>query len=123
MKLGKVSDTILSRSVLKPLNTVRGQKVTRMDIGQDVSEVDIREQGVDKTLLSATACGYMPLIKAVNNIYAAGGTPIAASDCIVMPEQGKGNPYKGSNRRTYKTGGGYRSANSRRAYNSQRFGQ
>lgn len=24
MKLGKVSDTILSRSVLKPLNTVRG---------------------------------------------------------------------------------------------------
>ena len=35
MKLGKVSDTILSRSVLKPLNTVRGQKVTRMDIGQD----------------------------------------------------------------------------------------
>ena len=57
MKLGKVSDTILSRSVLKPLNTVRGQKVTRMDIGQDVSEVDIREQGVDKTLLSATACG------------------------------------------------------------------
>lgn len=89
MKLGKVSDTILSRSVLKPLNTVRGQKVTRMDIGQDVSEVDIREQGVDKTLLSATACGYMPLIKAVNNIYAAGGTPIAASDCIVMPEQAR----------------------------------
>ena len=30
MKLGKVSDTILSRSVLKPLNTVRGQKGTRM---------------------------------------------------------------------------------------------
>ena len=117
MKLGKVSDTILSRSVLKPLNTVRGQKVTRMDIGQDVSEVDIREQGVDKTLLSATACGYMPLIKAVNNIYAAGGTPIAASDCIVMPEQAR------EIRRTYKTGGGYRSANSRRAYNSQRFGQ
>lgn len=65
----------------------------------------------------------MPLIKAVNNIYAAGGTPIAASDCIVMPEQAMGNPYKGSNRRTYKTGGGYRSANSRRAYNSQCFGQ
>ena len=55
MKLGKVSDTILSRSVLKPLNTVRGQKVTRMDIGQDVSEVDIREQGVDKTLLDSLA--------------------------------------------------------------------
>ena len=97
MKLGKVSDTILSRSVLKPLNTVRGQKVTRMDIGQDVSEVDIREHGVDKTLLSATACGYA--------------------------RAGKGNPYKGSNRRTYKTGGSYRSANSRRAYNSQCFGQ
>ena len=55
MKLGKVSDTILSRSVLKPLNTVRGQKVTRMDIGQDVSEVDIREQGVDKTCLLYTS--------------------------------------------------------------------
>ena len=117
MKLGKVSDTILSRSVLKPLNTVRGQKVTRMDIGQDVSEVDIREHGVDKTLLSATACGYMPLIKAVNNIYAAGGTLHSYA------RAGKGNPYKGSNRRTYKTGGSYRSANSRRAYNSQCFGQ
>lgn len=63
MKLGKVSDTILSRSVLKPLNTVRGQKVTRMDIGQDVSEVDIREQGVDKTLLSATPVDICLLLK------------------------------------------------------------
>ena len=47
MKLGKVSDTILSRSVLKPLNTVRGQKDTRMEIGQDVSEEEFREHGVD----------------------------------------------------------------------------
>lgn len=35
MKTGKVSDTILSRSVLKPVNTVRGKYVKRLDIGQD----------------------------------------------------------------------------------------
>ena len=32
MKTGKVSDTILSRSVLKPVNTVRGKYVKRLDI-------------------------------------------------------------------------------------------
>ena len=33
MKTGKVSDTILSRSVLKPVNTVRGKYVKRLDTG------------------------------------------------------------------------------------------
>ena len=41
MKTGKVSDTILSRSVLKPVNTVRGKYVKRLDIGQDAGEVQL----------------------------------------------------------------------------------
>lgn len=41
MKTGKVSDTILSRAVLKPVNAVRGRNITRIDIGQDAGEVKL----------------------------------------------------------------------------------
>ena len=94
MKTGKVSDTILSRSVLKPVNTVRGKYVKRLDIGQDAGEVQLScQEDVPKdckdTLLMATASGYMPVIKAVNNIYAAGGVPVGISNCIVMDERSR----------------------------------
>ena len=94
MKTGKVSDTILSRSVLKPVNTVRGKYVKRLDIGQDAGEVQLACQAdissdCRDTLLMATASGYMPVIKAVNNIYAAGGVPVGLSDCIVMDKDSR----------------------------------
>ena len=94
MKTGKVSDTILSRSVLKPVNTVRGKYVKRLDIGQDAGEVQLACQAdissdCRDTLLMATASGYMPVIKAVNNIYAAGGVPVGFSDCIVMDKDSR----------------------------------
>ena len=98
MKTGKVSDTILSRSVLKPVNTVRGKYVKRLDIGQDAGEVQLACQAdissdCRDTLLMATASGYMPVIKAVNNIYAAGGVPVGLSDCIVMDKDSKISDY------------------------------
>ena len=87
MKTGKVSDTILSRAVLKPVNAVRGRNITRIDIGQDAGEVKLisgvieaceaENSEADINLLTSTESGYMPLIKAVNNIYAAGGVPVA----------------------------------------------
>ena len=114
MRTGKVSDTILSRSVLKPVNIVRGKLITRLDIGQDAGEVLIQQETLSYnnvennngdysdgcgsvtqhekndtgqlSLLTSTACGYMPLIKAVNNIYAAGGVVAGVSDCIIMDE-------------------------------------
>ncbi len=120
MRTGKVSDTILSRSVLKPVNIVRGKLVKRLDIGQDAGEVLIQQAPVlynnetddngdypdgcksvikhekidigecgQLSLLTSTACGYMPLIKAVNNIYAAGGIPVGVSDCIIMDEKSR----------------------------------
>lgn len=116
MKRGKVSDTILSRSVLKPVNTVRGKQVERLDIGQDAGEVRITDMNlgfgnfdnlldnniinnasnftnnpsdISIGILTSTACGYMPLVKAVNNIYAAGGIPVGVSDCIIMDEHSR----------------------------------
>ena len=99
MKTGKVSDTILSRAVLKPVNAVRGRNITRIDIGQDAGEVKLisgvieaceaENSEADINLLTSTASGYMPLIKAVNNIYAAGGVPVVASDCIIMSDKAR----------------------------------
>lgn len=99
MKTGKVSDTILSRAVLKPVNAVRGRNITRIDIGQDAGEVKLisgvieaceaENSEADINLLTSTESGYMPLIKAVNNIYAAGGVPVVASDCIIMSDKAR----------------------------------
>ena len=65
MKTGKVSDTILSRAVLKPVNAVRGRNITRIDIGQDAGEVKLisgvieaceaENSEADNNLLTSTA--------------------------------------------------------------------
>ena len=73
MKRGKVSDTILDRSVLKLLG--RRGNTSKPAYGQDAAH--IHSQGWDT--LAAAATGSLAVYRAVNNISAAGG----AADCIM----------------------------------------
>ena len=73
MKRGKVSDTILGRSVFKLLGK-RGN-ISKPAYGQDAAH--IHSQGWDT--LAAAATGSLAVYRAVNNISAAGG----AADCIM----------------------------------------
>ena len=73
MKRGKVSDTILDRSVFKLLG--RRGNTSKPAYGQDAAH--IHSQGWDT--LAAAATGSLAVYRAVNNISAAGG----AADCIM----------------------------------------
>ena len=73
MKRGKVSDTILDRSVFKLLG--RRGNTSKPAYGQDAAH--IHNQGWDT--LAAAATGSLAVYRAVNNISAAGG----AADCIM----------------------------------------
>ena len=73
MKRGKVSDTILDRSVFKLL--CRRGNTSKPAYGQDAAH--IHNQGWDT--LAAAATGSLAVYRAVNNISAAGG----AADCIM----------------------------------------
>ena len=74
MKRGKVSDTILDRSVFKLLG--RRGNTSKPAYGQDAAH--IHNQGWDT--LAAAATGSLAVYRAVNNISAAGGAAGAGAD-------------------------------------------
>lgn len=86
MKSGKVSDTILSRSVFKLLRRRGEQKLEKPYLGQDASRFTV---GDSNAALSSVACGYMAVYRAVNNIYAAGGRPVGILDCVILNEKAR----------------------------------
>ncbi|MDO5383179.1 MAG: AIR synthase related protein [Eubacteriales bacterium] len=86
MKLGKVSDTILSRSVFKLIRKRVGQKLEKPYLGQDASGFAAGDSNI---ALSSVACGYMAVYRAVNNIYAAGGCPVGILDCVILNDKAR----------------------------------
>ena len=83
MKRGKVSDTILGRSVFKLIGR-RGNTV-KPAYGQDAAH--IHSQGQDA--LASAATGSLAVYRAVNNISAAGGTADCIIDTIMIDEKSR----------------------------------
>lgn len=98
MKIGKVSDTILKRSVININDSHNDSVVAGAGIAKDVSCIDAG----DKYVLSATAlsdckrvsAAGFAVLRAANNIYAWGGKPVSVSTSIVMPEKYSENKLK-----------------------------
>lgn len=83
MKKGKISDTILGRSVFKLLGK-RGNTV-KPAYGQDAAH--IYNQGND--VLVSVAAGEMAVYRAVNNISAAGGVADCIMDTVIIDEKSR----------------------------------
>lgn len=83
MKKGKISDTILGRSVFKLLGK-RGNTV-KPAYGQDAAHID--SQG--RAVLAAAATGDWAVYRAANNISAAGGVTDCIIDTIVIDEKSR----------------------------------
>jgi hydrogenase expression/formation protein HypE len=83
MKIGKVSNAVLNRSVLKYTEKGRGDILASYPgVGNDAS-VFKAQKG---QLVVSTDCGIEPVYTAANNIYARGGKPCAAQLCVILPE-------------------------------------
>lgn len=91
MKNNKISESVLNRSVLKLITQKNRQVVIGGAVGHDCSVIDAG----DKYILTSTECAltgerlapYFAVIRAVNNIAACGGTPVAASAAFILPEE------------------------------------
>lgn len=89
MNHGKVSNAILKRSVLKQIKK-REEYALKPQIGVDCAYISLQKKGMPQ-VLSATACAagdvniQKPVWRAVNNIYAGGGIPVAAQCSVLLP--------------------------------------
>ena len=84
MSSGKVSNSVLKRSVLKQIKK-RNDKVQKPAIGVDCGIIDVED--TSKRIVVSQSCGRLPVYRAVNNIYANGGIPEAVECCVIMPEE------------------------------------
>lgn len=89
MNPGKVSNAILKRSVLKQIKK-REEYAAKPSIGTDCAYISLTKKG-EPSVVSATACAAGDIAlqgvvwKAVNNIYAGGGIPVAAQCAVMLP--------------------------------------
>lgn len=85
MRLGKVKNTILERSVFKLIHQRGLPNTCKPQLGQDAGRL---EDGKN-AMLSSMACNYMPVFRAVNNIYAAGGYAAGIQVGVVLGEKAR----------------------------------
>lgn len=84
MKIGKISNTILKRTVLKTISGLYNAYVPEKNkIGLDANKIYIDNQDF---VLMATDCGIEPVYTVANNICARGGRPVCIQCSIVLPQ-------------------------------------
>lgn len=93
MKNGKISESILKRSVLKQLHTNNEKIVMKSKVGEDAAVIDVSE---DKNMITATSVmifdvndvtmkAALVVNRAVNNVAASGGKPVGIEIAILVP--------------------------------------
>lgn len=100
MKTGKISESILKRSVLKQIKTHREEIIKGAGIGEDCAFLSYIDEGmaekksVQTPMLGTSTqtmtlpikkVGYLAVMAAANNLAASGVTPISASISITLP--------------------------------------
>lgn len=84
MKIGKISNTILKRTVLKTISGLYNAYVPEKNkVGLDANKIDIDKQDF---VLMATDCGIEPVYTVANNICARGGKPVCIQCSIILPQ-------------------------------------
>lgn len=96
MRVGKVSDSILKRSVLKQIRTKRDEIIKGAGVGEDCAFFSCAE-GIFTTCVSEAAVAEVTdmgrlMTKATNNLAASMSEPIAVLLTIVLPESAE-EPY------------------------------
>lgn len=81
MHPGKVSNSILKRSVFKLLKSKNKMVESKPAMGLDCAHIHT----CGKNILSCVTYGNFPVYKAVNNICSCGGIPVAVQCAVLMP--------------------------------------
>lgn len=90
MKQGKVSDSVLKRSVLKKLKTNREEVIFGAALGEDCAVLSFKEEeayvtGTDSVTCMGKASGAVAVCVAANDLAASGAEPIAVLVSALFP--------------------------------------
>ncbi len=99
MKVGKVSETALKRSVFQQLKTKREEVLFGAAIGEDCAAVkfspsELAAVASDPTVGTEKELAALAVYKAVNNIAAAGAEPVGVTVSVLFPEEYKESRMK-----------------------------
>ena len=91
MNIGKVSENVLNRSILKNITVRRSEIPAGMKVGEDCAVLSLKEG--EKTLVSAASYTedglrnvFGCIVRAANGIWAKGGTPYGILAQVTLPE-------------------------------------
>ena len=89
MKIGKISNTILNRSVFKNINCKNIYKESRLKagLGASVFKKDAFRGG--NRIVMVTESGIEPVIRAYNAVWAKGAVPKAVQVSVILPEKAR----------------------------------
>lgn len=92
MKVGKVPENVLKRSVFKQLNTKREEVILGAGVGEDCAAMQLKEDEVfvistDPITGTAQDIGELAIQITVNDLASAGAEPVGVMLTILLPEQ------------------------------------
>lgn len=91
MRLGKLSDSILKRTVLKQIKNRRGEVLSGAGIGEDCAILRIEGEMVATCVEEYTVDSGRDMLRAIyksaNNLATAGAEPVAVMLSIILPER------------------------------------
>ena len=91
MKIGKVSETILKRSILKQIHTTREEVLLGAGAGGDCAAVQLAPDeafviSADPVTVTAEDMGTLAIQRTVNNLASSGAEPVGVMLTILLPE-------------------------------------
>lgn len=91
MKIGKVSESVLKRSILRQLHTKRTEIVSGAGVGADcaifsLSDAERQVSCMQETVVTELSDVSRILEKCANNLAVSGATPIAAMITLLLPD-------------------------------------
>ena len=91
MKIGKIPESVLKRSVLKQIQTKREEVLIGADVGEDCAILTFQEEAVAVSVDPVTGAqsdvSRLAVQTAVNNVASAGAEPVAVMLSALLPVQ------------------------------------
>lgn len=99
MKIGKIPETVLKRSVFKQMHKRQKEVLTKPGIGHDycgieASEADVIIMAAEPVSGAFDDIGIIAVPMAVNNLVCSGARPIGIMQTILLPEDAKESDLK-----------------------------
>ena len=100
LKVGKVPESVLKRSVLKQIHTKRPEILLGAGVGEDCAAIKLAEDEVfvistDPVTGTATDIGNLAIHITMNDLASAGAEPVGAMLTILLPEHACESDLKG----------------------------